>query len=81
MGLFSPEIGIDLGSNSVLMYIPRRGIVLREPSLVLVQTSEKRVVSAVGEDARMMLGRIPGGYAAVNPIRQLLRQLWLRRLS
>ncbi len=69
MAFFSPKIGIDLGTNSVLFYIPGRGITLREPSLVVVQTGQKREVMAAGEDARAMMGRIPAGFAAVNPIR------------
>lgn len=70
MGFFSPEIGIDLGTNNVLFYVAGRGIVLREPSLVIVRGDASREVSAVGEDARLMMGRMPAGYAAVHPIRE-----------
>lgn len=70
MGFFSPEIGIDLGTNNVLMYVAGRGIVLREPSLVVVNGEKRQNVTQVGEDARMMLGRMPAGYTAVRPIRQ-----------
>ena len=52
MGFFSPEIGIDLGTNNVLFYVADKGIVLREPSLVIVSGGEKRVIQAVGEEAR-----------------------------
>ena len=69
MGFFSPEIGIDLGTNNVLFYVAGRGIVLREPSLVVVRGDAKREVSAVGEDARLMMGRMPAGYVALHPIR------------
>lgn len=68
MGFFSPEIGIDLGTNNVLFYVAGRGIVLREPSLVVVRNDASREVSAVGEEARLMLGRMPVGYVAVRPI-------------
>ncbi len=70
MGFFSPEIGIDLGTNNVLFYVAGRGIVLREPSLVVVRGDKKRDVSAVGEEARLMLGRMPAGYVPVHPIRE-----------
>lgn len=69
MGFFSPEIGIDLGTNNVLFYVAGRGIVLREPSLVVVRGDQSREVTAVGEDARVMLGRMPAGYTAVHPVR------------
>lgn len=50
-----PELGIDLGTANILVYLKGKGIVLREPSVVAVNTTTKRLV-AVGEDARMMLG-------------------------
>lgn len=70
MGFFSPEIGIDLGTNNVLFYVADKGIVLREPSLVIVSGGEKRIVQAVGEEARQLLGRMPQGFRAVWPIRE-----------
>ena len=70
MGFFSPEIGIDLGTNNVLFYVANKGIVLREPSLVIVSGGEKRVVQAVGEEARQLLGRMPQGFRAVWPIHE-----------
>ena len=70
MGFFSPDIGIDLGTNNVLFYVAGRGIVLREPSLVVVRGDKDREVSAVGEEARLMLGRMPAGYVAVHPVRE-----------
>ncbi len=70
MGFFSPEIGIDLGTNNVLFYVVGRGIVLRESALVVTRGDTNREVSAVGEDARVMLGRMPAGFVAVQPIRE-----------
>ncbi len=70
MGFFSPDIGIDLGTNNVLFYVAGRGIVLREPSLVVVRGDKKREVSAVGQEAQMMLGRMPAGYVPVRPIQE-----------
>ena len=62
-----PELGIDLGTTNILVYLKGKGIVLREPSVVAVNTTTKRLV-AVGEDARLMLGRTPGGIVAIRPM-------------
>ena len=64
----SQDIGIDLGTASVLVYVKGRGIVLREPSVVAVDQSTGRML-AVGEEARRMLGRTPGNIVAVRPLR------------
>lgn len=70
MGFFSPDIGIDLGTNNVLFYVAGKGIVLREPSLVVIKSGPEREVAAVGEDARIMQGRMPQGMSAVHPIQE-----------
>ena len=70
MGVFSPDIGIDLGSTSVVLYVTGRGIVLREPSLVIVRNDTSREALAIGEEAREMLGRMPGDLVVVHPILQ-----------
>ena len=67
-GLFSNDIGIDLGTANTLVYAKDRGIVLREPSVVAVQASTNRVL-AVGEEAKRMLGRTPGNIVAIRPLR------------
>ncbi len=64
----SHDIGIDLGTASVLVYVKGRGIVLREPSVVAIEKSTGRLLS-VGEDARKMLGRTPGNIVAIRPLR------------
>lgn len=64
----SSSIGIDLGTATVLVYIKGRGIVLREPSVVAIDRSNNRVI-AVGEEARMMIGRTPGNIVAIRPMR------------
>lgn len=63
------DIGIDLGTASVLVYVKGKGVVLKEPSVVAFDrdTSEIR---AIGEEARLMLGRTPGNIVAVRPLRQ-----------
>mgnify|MGYP001608050728 FL=1 len=68
LGLFSNDIGIDLGTANTLVYVKDRGIVLREPSVVAVQTGTKRIL-AVGEEAKRMLGRTPGNIQAIRPMK------------
>ncbi len=67
-GLISNDIGIDLGTANTLVYAKDRGIVLREPSVVAIQSSTNRVL-AVGEEAKRMLGRTPGNIVAIRPLR------------
>jgi rod shape-determining protein MreB len=68
LGLFSDDIGIDLGTANTLVYVKDRGIVLREPSVVAIQAGTNRVL-AVGEEAKMMLGRTPGTIVAIRPMK------------
>ncbi|MGX8796374.1 rod shape-determining protein MreB [Fusibacter sp. JL298sf-3] len=65
---FGAEIGIDLGTASVLVYIKGKGIVLREPSVVAIDKNTDRVL-AVGNEARKMLGRTPGNIVAIRPLK------------
>jgi rod shape-determining protein MreB len=65
---FSEEVGVDLGTANVLVYIKGKGIVLREPSVVAVD-NESNEILAVGEEARQMLGRTPANIVAVRPLR------------
>jgi rod shape-determining protein MreB len=67
-GLFSNDIGIDLGTANTLVYVKDRGIVLREPSVVAIQAGTKRIL-AVGEEAKRMLGRTPGNILAIRPMK------------
>ncbi len=66
--MFSKDIGIDLGTANVLIYIKGQGIVLDEPSVVAIDVDTKRVV-AVGKEARDMLGRTPGKVQAIRPLK------------
>lgn len=63
------DIGIDLGTASVLVYIKGKGVVLKEPSVVAFDRDTQRI-KAIGEEARLMLGRTPGNIVAVRPLRQ-----------
>ncbi len=66
---FSAEIGIDLGTASILLYVRGRGIVLNEPAVVAVEQKMKRLL-AVGSAARNMLGRTPENIVALRPLRE-----------
>lgn len=63
----TPELGIDLGTANIVVYLRGKGIVLREPSVVAISTKNKRVL-AIGEEARLMLGRTPGHIVAIRPM-------------
>ncbi|MGN0347128.1 MAG: rod shape-determining protein [Lachnospiraceae bacterium] len=63
------DIGIDLGTASVLVYIRGKGVVLKEPSVVAFDRDTNKI-KAIGEDARLMIGRTPGNIVAVRPLRQ-----------
>ena len=70
-GLFASDMAIDLGTANTLVYVKGRGIVLNEPSVVAyhVKDGQKQVL-AVGEDAKLMLGRTPGSIEAIRPMRE-----------
>lgn len=67
-GLFSSDMGIDLGTANTLVYVHGKGIVLSEPSVVAVHASTGKVV-AVGHDAKRMMGRTPGEIVAIRPMK------------
>jgi rod shape-determining protein MreB len=70
LGLLSADMGIDLGTANTLVYVKGRGIVLNEPSVVAIaQSKGKRHVLAVGDEAKLMLGRTPGNIQAIRPLR------------
>lgn len=67
--LLSADIGIDLGTASILVYIKGKGVVLKEPSVVAFDRDTNEI-KAIGEEARVMIGRTPGNIVAVRPLRQ-----------
>lgn len=67
--MFASDIGIDLGTASILVYIKGQGIVLKEPSVVAIEKNTKKIL-AVGEEARKMLGRTPGNIVAIRPLKE-----------
>lgn len=67
--MFSKDIGIDLGTANVLIYVKGKGIVLDEPSVVAIDNQTKKVL-AVGNEAHRMVGRTPGNIVAIRPLRE-----------
>jgi rod shape-determining protein MreB len=69
-GFLSSDIAIDLGTANTLVYVKGRGIILNEPSVVAISTNRgKAQVLAVGDEAKLMLGRTPGNIQAIRPLR------------
>jgi rod shape-determining protein MreB len=68
LGLFTRDIGIDLGTANTLVHVRDRGIVISEPSVVAIEARTKRVI-AVGAEAKRMVGRTPANIIAVRPLR------------
>ena len=70
LGMFSKDMAIDLGTTNFLVYVKGEGVVLNEPSVVsLVEYEGKNKVLAVGEEAKVMLGRTPGKIKAIRPMK------------
>lgn len=67
-GFGTKDLGIDLGTANTLVFVKGKGIVLREPSVVAINTETKKIV-AVGNDAKNMIGRTPGNIVAMRPMR------------
>ncbi len=68
LGLFSLDIGIDLGTANTLVYVRNRGILINEPSVVAIDRKTKKVL-AIGSEAKEMVGRTPGNIVAIRPLR------------
>ena len=70
LGMFSADMAIDLGTANTLVYVKGRGIVLNEPSVVAIfNNSGRNQLLAVGDEAKLMLGRTPGNIQAIRPMR------------
>src|SRR5258708_15182663 len=70
LGLLPADMAIDLGTANTVVYVKGRGIVLNEPSVVaLASVRGRKQVLAVGEEAKLMLGRTPGNIQAIRPLR------------
>jgi rod shape-determining protein MreB len=68
MKFFSPKIGIDLGTVNTLVYTPKKGVILNEPSVVAVSEQENKIL-AIGTEAKQMIGKTPDSIVAYRPIR------------
>ena len=68
MAFFTPKLGIDLGTTNVLVFVPGKGVVINEPSVVAVSKSNNKVI-AIGEEAKRMVGRTPDDIAAYRPMK------------
>ncbi len=68
MSFFSPQLGIDLGTTYTLVYVPGKGVVLNEPSVVAIAEQENRIL-AVGDEAKEMIGRTPDDIIAYRPMK------------
>ncbi len=68
MSFFTPKLGIDLGTTYTLVFVPGKGVVLREPSVVAVSLQENKIL-AVGDDAKDMIGRTPDDIVAYRPMK------------
>src|SRR3989344_4741444 len=68
MAFFSPKLGIDLGTTNVLVFVPKKGVVLNEPSVVAVQSGTNKVL-AIGNEAKKMIGRTPDDIIAYRPMK------------
>ncbi len=71
LGTFSQDLAIDLGTANVVVYVPGRGIVLNEPSVIATTTEVRGAMQilAVGRESKQMVGRTPGNIRAVRPLR------------
>ncbi len=69
MGFFAPDVAIDLGSSNTLVYVHKQGVVINEPTVVVVSTSNKHVVRAVGDEALHLLGRTTDTLTAIRPLK------------
>ena len=68
MSFFSPKLGIDLGTTNTLVFVPGRGIVLNEPSVVAIHEDDRKIL-AVGIEAKKMIGRTPENITAYRPLK------------
>ncbi|MDR3452611.1 MAG: rod shape-determining protein, partial [Rhodoferax sp.] len=72
-GYFSNDLAIDLGTSNTLIYMRGKGIVLDEPSVVSIRQeggpNGKKIILAVGKEAKQMLGKVPGNIEAIRPMK------------
>ncbi len=69
-GFVAPDLGLDLGTSNTMVYVKHKGILISEPTIVVVEASNKRHVRAVGDEARHLLGRTTEGVMAIKPMHE-----------
>jgi rod shape-determining protein MreB and related proteins len=69
MAIIAPDIGIDLGTSNTLVHVRKKGIVISEPTLLVVDGGKKHTIRALGEDARMLIGRTTGDAVTIRPLK------------
>ena len=69
MAFFATDIGIDLGTSNTLIYVKGRGVVISEPTIVVTDARNKRLIRAVGDEARYLLGRTTASLNAILPMK------------
>ena len=69
MAIIAPDVAIDLGTANTRIYVRHKGIVLDEPTLMAFKSGKKRTPVAIGEDARLLLGRTKGDLTTVQPLK------------
>ena len=72
MAIIAPDIGIDLGTANTQVYVKKKGIVINEPSLLVVDRGGRHTVRAIGEEARVLLGRTASDVTAIRPLSDAL---------
>lgn len=68
MAFIAPDLGIDMGTSNTLVHVRHKGILINEPTLLIVSGSERRTIKAIGQDALQLVGRTSGGDVAVRPM-------------
>ena len=84
MAIIAPDIGIDLGTANTQIYVKKKGIVINEPSLLVADRGGRHAVRAIGEEARVLLGRTAADVVSVRPMADgmiLLRHRRINRLA
>jgi rod shape-determining protein MreB len=68
MSIFTKKLGIDLGTANILVFLPGKGVVINEPSVVAISEDKKQIL-AVGDDAKTMIGKTPDEIIAYRPMK------------
>ncbi len=68
MSIFTKKLGIDLGTANILVFLPNKGVIINEPSVVAISEDKKQIL-AIGEDAKTMIGKTPDEIIAYRPMK------------